>query len=118
MAEPRQLEQSRQPIHRAAGQRQPFEGLAHELVRRLPGRARHPRARREALEASVALDDRHARGGLAGEILQAFVHRFGQRPGLRGIARALPPPGEALGEEQQHGQGQRGEARQQRQSPQ
>src|SRR5258706_1258032 len=52
-AEPRELEQSREPIHRAWRKRQAVEDRAHELVGGLPGRAGHPRARRHALEAPV-----------------------------------------------------------------
>src|SRR5213593_3686287 len=79
--EPRELEQPRQPIHRAARKDQAPERLTHELLGRLPGRARHPRARRDSFESAVALDDRRARVGLAGEVIEALVDRFGELPG-------------------------------------
>src|SRR5512132_901468 len=56
-AEPRQLEQARQPIDRRVRKDQAPERLAHELFRRLPWRSGHAGLRRDAFESAVASDD-------------------------------------------------------------
>ena len=66
MAEARDLEQARQPFYRRAREGEARESLAHELLGRLPGRARHPGPRGDPFEPPVALDDRDTSIGLAG----------------------------------------------------
>src|SRR5947208_3724395 len=73
IAEPRQLEQPRQLLHRGARQREPGQRLAHEFAGGLPGRAGHAGARGEALEAPIAPDDSRPRVGLVGEIVEALL---------------------------------------------
>src|SRR5262245_6370081 len=115
-AEPRQLEQTRQSVDRALRQHQVPQRLAHELVRGLPRRAHDLGARGGALEAPVAPDDRAPRIRLAREIVEPFLHRLAQGRSRRAAAlAALPPPGDALGEQQQQGDRERREPGQEQQ---
>src|SRR5215831_4620802 len=80
VAEPRELEEPGEGRHRRTGDRQPVEGLAHELHRGEPRRAAHAGGGGGALEARVAPDDGAARVGLPAQVLEALVHRDGHRP--------------------------------------
>src|SRR2546426_4075306 len=73
MAEARDLEQARQPFYRRARGGEAGESLAHDLLGRLPGRARPPGPRGDPFEPPVALDDRHTSIRLAGEVGEALV---------------------------------------------
>src|SRR5262250_3183181 len=105
IAEPRQLEEARQCLGRAARQLQTRERLAQELHRREPRPPRQPAVGGKPLEPRVAADDGAPWVGLNAQVLDTLLHCLDQRRGRR-LARALHPPlGQAVAERHPHGEG-------------